>query len=56
MTKTEAVHYILTVKEGIGIKRAVEIFDYLTGFGTIDIDEETINAYFCYDIKRGCKQ
>ena len=52
MTKTEAVHYILTVKEGIGVKRAVEIFDWLTGFGAIDIDKETINAYFNYDINK----
>lgn len=52
MTKTEAVHYILTAKDGIGVKRAVEIFDWLTGFGAIDIDKETINAYFNYDINK----
>lgn len=52
MKKTDAVRYILQVKDGIGIKRAAEIFDYLTGFGKIDIDKETINAYFCYDVKK----
>ena len=52
MTKTDAVHYILTIKDGIGVKRAVEIYDYLTGFGQIKIDRETINAYFNYDVNR----
>ena len=52
MTKTDAVHYILKIKDGIGVKRAVEIYDYLTGFGIIEIDRETINAYFCYDVNK----
>jgi hypothetical protein len=50
MTKLEAVksiYYWLKYKDMIGgLPRAVEIYNYLTGGGTIEITKKDIRGYF----------
>lgn len=50
MTKTDAVKTIynwLKFKDMIGgLPRAVEIYNYLTGYGTIEITKKDIQCYF----------
>ena len=45
MSRTQAVKYIYDNIEG-GLPRAIEIYNYLSCYGELEVTEEKINNYF----------